>query len=110
LNVPTVSPKHLVSNAMTTITRNTPLPSAFLLMVLTLLASEALAQQRSAAVLDAEAHLQRTAGDYGLEADDLTDMIVTDMYASKRSGTTHVYLRQQVNGIPVVGGEFTVAL
>ncbi|MEM9292247.1 MAG: M36 family metallopeptidase [Acidobacteriota bacterium] len=37
----------------------------------------------------------------GLSASDLSELEVTDRYVDRRSGTTHLYLRQQLNGIPV---------
>ncbi len=59
---------------------------------------------------EAQAHLQRNAFRYGLVETDLTDLAITDTYTSRQSGTTHVYLRQQANGIEIIGAEFTVAL
>ncbi|MEP0546615.1 MAG: M36 family metallopeptidase [Rhodothermales bacterium] len=75
-----------------------------------LLCAPTQAQQRSASAVTAEEYLQRTAEAYDLAEADLAELVVTDSYVSRNSGTTHVYLRQQVGGIPVVGGEFTVAL
>ncbi len=59
---------------------------------------------------EAKAHLQRNAFRYGLTAADLADLVVTDTYASRRSGTTHVYLRQRAGGIEIAEANFTVAL
>ncbi|MDX1531255.1 MAG: M36 family metallopeptidase, partial [Rhodothermales bacterium] len=70
----------------------------------------AFAQQPLAPPDEARAHLQRHAADFGLSAADLDGLVVTDTYRSRRSGTTHVYLRQHLNDIPVLGGEFTVAI
>ncbi|HLT46567.1 MAG TPA: M36 family metallopeptidase, partial [Rubricoccaceae bacterium] len=78
-----------------------------------LLATPALAQQQRLAPTDeARRYVQRHAfrfGD-GLADDDLADLVVTDAYASRRSGTTYVYLRQAHAGVPVVGTEITVAV
>ena len=41
----------------------------------------------------------------GLAASDLEEMAVTDRYATARTGITHLYLRQQIGGIDVFGGE-----
>ncbi len=76
-------------------------------VVALLFASGAFAQRAADEAAD---HLQRTASRYGLTADDLADLAVTDAYESRQSGTQHVYLQQTANGIPVVGGEFTVAI
>jgi hypothetical protein len=82
--------------------------SAFL--ILAALIPVARAQQTSASIEEAQGYLQRNAPEYGLVAGDLSELAVTDSYVSRRSGVTYVYFRQQVGGIPVVGGEFTVAL
>jgi extracellular elastinolytic metalloproteinase len=37
-----------------------------------------------------------------------TEVVVTDAYTSDHSGVTHVYLRQAVDGTPVMGAEATV--
>ncbi len=76
-------------------------------LVAFLFASGALAQR---AADQAATHLQRTAAQYGLVDGDLADLAVTDAYASRSSGTEHVYLQQTSHGLPIVGAEFTVAL
>ncbi len=78
------------------------------LLALVLLAAPVTLAQR--ATDEAKAHLQRNAFRYGLAATDLADLAVTDAYTSRRSGTTHVYLRQQAGGIEIAGAEFTVAV
>src|SRR5688572_29232669 len=40
---------------------------------------------------------------FGLAESDLLDLKVTDQYTSKHNGGTHIYLRQQIAGIEVVG-------
>ena len=37
----------------------------------------------------------------GLTESDLSDLVVTDQYVSKKTGLTHVYLQQRYRGIPV---------
>jgi hypothetical protein len=46
----------------------------------------------------------------GLAADDLEEMAVTDRYETARTGTTHLYLRQQIDGIDVFGGEVSISV
>jgi uncharacterized repeat protein (TIGR01451 family) len=46
-------------------------------------------------------YIQENAADLELTAADVTDMVVTDMYQSQHNGVTHIYLQQQLNGIPV---------
>ncbi|NNF57191.1 MAG: T9SS type A sorting domain-containing protein [Rhodothermaceae bacterium] len=76
-------------------------------LVACLFAPLALAQN---AVDEAKAYLQRDALRYGLTAADVADVVVTDAYTSRRSGTAHVYLRQSIGGIDVLGTEMTVNL
>ena len=59
-------------------------------------------------VQDALDYVTQEAPSLGLSTDDVADLIVTDAYTSRRSGTTHVYLRQSVDGIEVMGSEMTV--
>ena len=79
-----------------------------LLAALLVVAPAAFGQQR--ATDEARDHVQRNAFHYGLTAADLSELTVTDAYASRRSGATHVYLQQALGGIPIVGAEFSVAL
>ena len=53
-------------------------------------------------------YVRREAPVLGLSVEDVADLIVTDAYTSRRSGTTHVYLRQSEDGIEVMGSEMTV--
>jgi Zn-dependent metalloprotease len=53
-------------------------------------------------------YLQRNAGRHGLSQADVTDLVVTDETTSRRSGVAHVYVRQQIGGVPVVAGAMTV--
>jgi hypothetical protein len=51
------------------------------------------------------AYLRANHARYGLNAADLKEITVTDRYQSTHSGVTHLYLRQQLSGIDVVGAE-----
>ena len=42
---------------------------------------------------------------FGLLDSDLVDLKVKDQYTSQHNGVTHIYLRQQIGGIEVVGAE-----
>ncbi len=44
----------------------------------------------------------------GLSDEDLDALTVTHKYASRHNGTTHIYFRQQVGGLEVVGSESNV--
>jgi hypothetical protein len=44
---------------------------------------------------------------FGLAESDLLDLKVMDEYQSQHNGVTHVYLRQQIAGIEVVGAEMS---
>ncbi len=43
---------------------------------------------------------------FGLSADDVADVRVTDEYTTQHNGVTHVWLQQQYNGIPVFNALF----
>jgi hypothetical protein len=47
-------------------------------------------------------YLEANQARYGLVADDFSDVRVTDLYQTHDTGVTHIYLRQQVNGIDVL--------
>ncbi|HEX8386685.1 MAG TPA: M36 family metallopeptidase [Rubricoccaceae bacterium] len=64
--------------------------------------AQSLAHQRA---LD---YLQRNSARHGLTEADVTGLVVTDATTSRRSGVTHVYVRQQIGGVPVVAGAMTV--
>ena len=66
----------------------------------------AFAQQ--AQVQTAISHVQQQATANGLSSADVAELVVTDAYVSRRSGSSHVYLRQSVDGIEVLGSEMTV--
>jgi extracellular elastinolytic metalloproteinase len=46
----------------------------------------------------------------GLTPEDVDDLVVTDKYVSRHSGTTHVYLRQRIDGIEVFNSSFNVSI
>jgi hypothetical protein len=48
--------------------------------------------------------------DMGLADRDLDELSVKDRYRTERTGTTHLYLRQQVDDIDVVGGDITLSV
>lgn len=54
--------------------------------------------------------LRDNAQQLGATADDLTSYRVTDLYTSDHNGVTHVYLRQQVGGLDVLGADLNVNL
>ncbi len=60
------------------------------------------------AIQEAKDHLARNAFRYDLNSTDVADLSVTDAYTSRRTGATHVYLRQRIDGVEVVGSEMTV--
>ena len=55
-------------------------------------------------------HLQRNKAAKGLSADDLAELVVRDRYQTRRTRTTHLYLRQQIDGIDVEGADFVAAI
>ena len=79
---------------------------ALTLVVVTTLAAAPLGAQESGHSPEAEiaiAHLTEELG-----AATLAGVVITDEYTSDHNGVTHVYLRQRVNGTPVMGNEATV--
>ena len=44
---------------------------------------------------------------FGLSETDVTDIKVTDQYTDRHNGVTHIYLRQQIDGIEVVNAEMS---
>ncbi len=72
-----------------------------LLVLILLVVSAPLAFAQSAALSTVLEHLNTERATLGLSEADLAEVAVTDEYTSRKSGTTHVYLRQTVNGIEV---------
>ncbi len=54
--------------------------------------------------------LASRAGDFGLTPADLTDPLVTSQYTDADSGFSHIYLRQQFNGVPVINADFAISV
>jgi extracellular elastinolytic metalloproteinase len=50
------------------------------------------------------------AAELGLTPGDLTGALVTSQYTDADTGISHVYLRQQFNGLPVVNADFSVGV
>ncbi|MBZ0112525.1 MAG: M36 family metallopeptidase, partial [Thermoanaerobaculia bacterium] len=54
------------------------------------------------------AYVRGHAADYGLTAEDLIDVEITDQYQTRHNGVTHVYLRQRHGSVPVFNGAINV--
>jgi hypothetical protein len=54
------------------------------------------------------AYLRAIPTELGVTAVDLDNLIITDHYTSNHNGVTHIYLRQQYNGIDVFGANLNV--
>lgn len=63
---------------------------------------------QNAAVQTALDHVTTNHEAFGLTEADVSDIAVTDAYTSRRSGTTHVYLRQRHEGIEIADANITV--
>src|SRR5262249_20109334 len=50
------------------------------------------------------------AGELGMSPDDAADPIVTSQYTGDATGITHVYLRQQVNGLEVAYADLSISV
>ena len=48
-----------------------------------------------------QAYIAAHKADYGLTDDDISDVIVTDLYTDAHNGVTHIYMRQRHQGIEV---------
>ncbi len=53
-------------------------------------------------------YLSSHADQMGLTANDVRNSVVTDQYSDSRTGMTHIYLQQQLNGIPIVNARINV--
>ncbi|HEY9285529.1 MAG TPA: M36 family metallopeptidase [Pyrinomonadaceae bacterium] len=51
--------------------------------------------------------INQSRGKLGLSETDVLDLKVTDQYTDRHNGVTHIYLRQQIDGIEVVGAEMS---
>ncbi len=80
--------------------------SRFLSAGLLLLAANLLAQTDKSPREIALEFLRANPAQFGLTAQDVADVRITDEYASKNNGVTHVWVQQQHLGIPVFNGLF----
>lgn len=48
-------------------------------------------------------YLAQTASDRGVDSADIANLLITDHYTSQHNGVTHIYVRQQVDGLQVIG-------
>jgi cysteine-rich repeat protein len=55
-------------------------------------------------------HVRARSASLGLAPDDLAEAAVRDLTPTRRTGITHVYLRQRLDGIDVVGATLNVAV
>lgn len=82
-------------------------------LLLGLAAGAALAAQtpidRERAKALAAADLAGQASRLGLAAADVADFAVTDVVPTRHNGLTHVYLRQRVNGLEILGAEMNLS-
>lgn len=65
-------------------------------------------QVTSDALSTAMAHLKKNLPSLGITEQDLTNAIVKDLYTSKKSGITHVYLRQTHLGLEIFNAQIAV--
>ncbi|MDP5169364.1 MAG: T9SS-dependent M36 family metallopeptidase [Bacteroidia bacterium] len=55
-------------------------------------------------------YIQQKHDDFGLTAEDLGELLITDEYVSGKSGNTHIYLRQAHQGIGIYGANMNICL
>ena len=55
-------------------------------------------------------YLKTHAAQLGMSPTDVDNSIVTSQYTDGGTGLTHIYLRQQVNGLPVINSDFDVSV
>ena len=74
-------------------------------------ATHQLSAPSASAPLDiALGYFRSRAADFGLHTDDLAYFRVTDQYVSQHTGVTHIYLRQQHNGLDVIHADINVSI
>ncbi|HVM21577.1 MAG TPA: M36 family metallopeptidase [Egibacteraceae bacterium] len=89
--------------------RSTAVKLALTVALVLLLVVPGAAAQSSVEPVDvALDHLRQQAPSAGLSADDVAHLRVTDAYRSQHNDITHVYVRQQRDGLDVIGTEATV--
>ncbi len=64
----------------------------------------------STALATATTYIAVNANELGMTINDATSFIVTDQYASKKSGITHLYLQQTYLGLPIIDATINVNL
>lgn len=62
---------------------------------------DSLDESTQAAYLAAMSHVREQLPALGLSAEDVADLRISDAYASRHNGVTHIYLQQHVNGIGI---------
>lgn len=67
-------------------------------------------QPTTATAARALAYVRAHATALGVSAADLSDLAVTGETANSQTGVTHVYVRQRVRGIEIVGADITVSI
>lgn len=65
---------------------------------------------RDSAMRIARRYVKAHANEWRLRPGDVSDLQVTDSYRTRANGITHVYLQQQVDGIPIVGARATISV
>ena len=58
----------------------------------------------------AKSYLKSHAADFGLQTADVTNAIITDQYKDADTGISHVYLRQTIGGLPIIGADMNVTV
>ncbi len=85
--------------------------SLLVVLAALLVALPATAQSLSASAADAAvAHVRTRALAQGLPSGDLAGLVVSDGHTDERTGTSYVYLRQQLDGLDVTGTQMVVAV
>ncbi len=82
----------------------TRISTIILLMLLLPLLTSAQSSKTSAAL----AYLAKNYAEMGLLQTDIEDLVITDMYTTKKSGVTHIYYTQAHNGIPINNAIFNI--
>lgn len=78
----------------------------FLLLLMSVLIALPLAAGDPLAV--ATSYVKANLSTLGLSESDVADMVVSDQYATRHNGVTHVYFKQRLNGIEVFNGILNV--
>ncbi|NNF57190.1 MAG: hypothetical protein HKN04_03025, partial [Rhodothermaceae bacterium] len=73
-----------------------------LLGVFMTLPAQAQDDAHAPAISAVTSYFQSASARFGTNSADVSDLVVTNAYVGRRSGATHVYLRQAHNGIPII--------